>query len=278
MPELPEVETVCRALRTVLEGQSFIKIQCNRPDLRYPLPFDMEGQLKERLITCVRRRAKYVLIDFSHDLTLIWHLGMSGRVLIDRPFASHSKSGPHDHVIFLTSHKHKITFKDPRRFGFLLLNPTKQLENLNPFCSLGFEPLGDPSLMLSKFHASLMHRAIPIKSALLNQKIIAGLGNIYASEALFQARISPLRLTNTLSLEETEILLKEIQDVLTRAIAAGGATLRDHIQPDGNIGYFQHSFRVYNRENHLCEHCRITPLTKIIQNGRATYYCPKCQK
>lgn len=278
MPELPEVETVCRALRTVLEGQSFIKIQCNRPDLRYPLPFDMEGQLKARIITQVRRRAKYVLIDFNHDLTLIWHLGMSGRVLIDSPFASDLKSGLHDHVIFQTSHNHKITFKDPRRFGFLLLRPTEQIENITPFCSLGFEPLGDLTPMLPKFHASLMHRVISIKSALLNQKIIAGLGNIYASEALFQARISPLRLTNSLSLEETEILLKEIQDVLTRAIAAGGSTLRDHIQPDGNTGYFQHSFRVYNRENRLCECCQVTPLTKITQNGRATYYCTKCQK
>jgi formamidopyrimidine-DNA glycosylase len=278
LPELPEVETVCRALRPILEGQSFIKIQCNRPDLRYPLPFDMEGQLKERIITCVRRRAKYVLIDFNHDLTLIWHLGMSGRVLIDNPHTSDSKAGLHDHVIFLTCHKHKITFQDPRRFGFLLLKPTKQFENLSPFCSLGFEPLNDSSLMLSKFHASLMQRAVAIKSALLNQKIIAGLGNIYVSEALFQASISPLRLTDTLSLEETKILLKEIQDVLTRAIAAGGSTLRDHIQPDGNTGYFQHSFRVYNRENQLCEHCEVTPLTKITQNGRATYYCTKCQK
>jgi len=278
LPELPEVETVCRALRAVLEGQSFIKIHCNRPDLRYPLPLDMEGQLKERIITCVRRRAKYVLIDFNHDLTLIWHLGMSGRVLIDSTPASDAKPGVHDHVIFLTSHNHKITFKDPRRFGFLLLKPTKQFENLNPFCSLGFEPLCDTSLMLSKFHTLLMQRAISIKSALLNQNIIAGLGNIYASEALFQARISPLRLTNTLSLEDTKILLKEIQDVLTRAIPAGGSTLRDHVQPDGNTGYFQHSFRVYGRENQLCELCCVTAITKINQNGRATYYCTKCQK
>lgn len=230
------------------------------------------------MIKRVRRRAKYILIDFSHGLTLIGHFGMSGRVVIENPTHLHLKAGPHDHVIFTTSHQYKITFKDSRRFGFLLLQPTRKIQSLDPFCSLGFEPLIDFSLTISKFHDSLMKRAIPIKNALLDQKIIAGLGNIYASEALFQAKISPLRLTNTLSIKETEVLLKEIQDVLTRAIAAGGSTLRDHIQPDGKSGYFQHSFRVYNRENHLCSHCHVTLLTKIQQSGRATYCCPECQK
>jgi len=178
----------------------------------------------------------------------------------------------------MTSHQYKLTLRDPRRFGFLLLKPTHRLESLPPFCSLGFEPLGDHSLIASQFHAALKRRSIPIKSALLNQQIIAGLGNIYASEALWQARISPLRLTNTLSLEETRILLKEIDDVLTRAIAAGGSTLRDHMQPDGNIGYFQHSFKAYDRANQPCSHCKVTPLTKIIQSGRATYYCKQCQQ
>lgn len=151
-------------------------------------------------------------------------------------------------------------------------------ESLRPFCSLGFEPLGDHSLITSKFHAALSNRAVPIKSALLNQQIIAGLGNIYACEALWQAKISPLRLTNTLSLEETKTLLKEIADVLTRAIDAGGSTLRDHVQPNGNIGYFQHSFKVYNRADQPCSHCKATLLTKTIQSGRATYYCKQCQQ
>ena len=278
MPELPEVETVCRALRPVLEGHSLAKVQCNRPDLRYPLPTDMECELKGHTITSVKRRAKYILINFSHGLTLIGHLGMSGRVLIESPSLSYMKPGPHDHVIFMTSHHYKITLRDPRRFGFLLLKPTHHLENLHPFCSLGFEPLGDHSLITSKFHAALRNRAISIKGALLNQKIIAGLGNIYACEALWQAKISPLRLTNTLSLEETKILLKEIDDVLTRAIDAGGSTLRDHVQPNGNIGYFQHYFKAYNQANQACGHCKITLLTKIIQSGRATYYCKHCQR
>ena len=278
MPELPEVETVCRALRPILEGRSFAKIQCNRPDLRYPLPTDIEGELKGHIITRVRRRAKYILIDFSHGLTLIGHLGMSGRVLIEPPSLSYTKPGSHDHVVFMTSHQYKLTLRDPRRFGFLLLKPTHRLESLPPFCSLGFEPLGDHFLITSKLHAALSNRAVSIKSALLNQQIIAGLGNIYASEALWQAKISPLRLANTLSLEETKILLKEINDVLTRAIAAGGSTLRDHVQPNGDIGYFQHSFKAYNRANQPCGHCQSTLLTKIIQSGRATYYCKQCQQ
>ncbi|MCE3230304.1 MAG: mutM [Alphaproteobacteria bacterium] len=278
MPELPEVETVCRALRPVLEGRSLAKVQCNRPDLRYPLPTDMEGELKGHIITGIRRRAKYILIDFNHGLTLIGHLGMSGRVLIEPPSLFYMKPGPHDHVIFMTSHQYKITLRDPRRFGFLLLKPTHHLENLHPFCSLGFEPLGDHSLVASRFQAVLKTRAVSIKSALLNQAIIAGLGNIYACEALWQAKISPLRLTNTLTLEETKVLLKEIDDVLTRAIDAGGSTLRDHVQPNGNTGYFQHSLKAYNRANQPCVRCKVTLLTKIIQSSRATYYCRECQQ
>jgi formamidopyrimidine-DNA glycosylase len=238
----------------------------------------MEGALKEHLITGVRRRAKYILIDFSHGVTLIGHLGMSGRVLIEAPALVPIKPGLHDHVVFMTSHHYKITLRDPRRFGFLLLEPTRHLENLHPFCSLGFEPLGDHSKIASKFHAALGNRVVSLKSALLNQKIIAGLGNIYVCEALWQARISPLRLSNTLSLEETKILLREITDVLTRAIDAGGSTLRDHIQPNGNTGYFQHSFKAYNCANQPCGHCTVTLLTKIVQNGRATYYCEQCQQ
>ena len=178
----------------------------------------------------------------------------------------------------MTSHNYKITFRDPRRFGFLLLNPTNQINSLNPFNILGPEPLGEPPLTAAVFHAGLKHRAIPIKNALLDQRIIAGLGNIYASEALWQARLSPLSLANTLSLRETGILLTEIQNVLRCAIAAGGSTLRDHFQPDGTIGYFQNSFKVYNRENLLCSYCKSTPITKFVQSGRSTYYCEKCQQ
>jgi formamidopyrimidine-DNA glycosylase len=278
MPELPEVETVCQSLRATLEGRSFHKIRYNREDLRYPLPFNLEGKLVQRPILSVTRRAKYILIHFSHDQTLIWHLGMSGRVIIEDIDGPFSEAGIHDHVIFTTSQGHKITYRDPRRFGFLLLTPTKDLEKLSPFVSLGPEPFSDHRLNASAFHHCLQRHALSIKSALLNQKIIAGLGNIYACEALWQAKISPLRLANQLNLAEVNILLREIQDVLKRAIAAGGSTLRDHKRPNGESGYFQHSFKAYNREGVLCEHCSSSLIVKIIQNGRSTYYCKECQQ
>lgn len=278
MPELPEVETVCQSLRTALEGHSFQKIQCNRADLRFPLPFNLEGKLIQRPILSVARRAKYILVHFNHGLTLIWHLGMSGRVIIENLEAPFLKPGTHDHVIFTTSHDHKITYRDPRRFGFLLLAPTNNLEKLSPFGTLGPEPFDDPMLNAVSFHDCLKRHSISIKSALLNQKIIAGLGNIYACEALWQAKISPLRLTNSLTLAETDTLLREIQDVLRRAIIAGGSTLRDHIRPNGDIGYFQHFFKAYDREGFICEQCLSTPIVKVTQNGRSTYYCKGCQQ
>lgn len=160
----------------------------------------------------------------------------------------------------------------------MLLYPTNQIKNINPFNLLGPEPLGETPLIASVFHAALKRRAIPVKNTLLDQKIIAGLGNIYASEALWQARLSPRRPANTLSLKETEILLTEIQNVLKRAISAGGSTLRDYAQPNGDTGYFQYSFKVYDREHLICNSCQLTPITRILQSGRATYYCEKCQQ
>ncbi len=278
MPELPEVETICQALKPVLEGCSFQKIQLNRPNLRYPFPVNFENKLAHYPINLVRRRAKYLLVDFSHGLTLVWHLGMSGRVIIESIDKPSSKLSPHDHVIFRTSHNHKITYRDPRRFGFLRLSPTSQLAETSPFNTLGPEALNDPQLNAHVFYDRLRCHNVSLKSVLLDQKIIAGVGNIYASEALWQARLSPLRLTKTLTFVEAERLLKELQNVLRRAIAAGGSTLRDHILPNGEIGYFQHEFKVYNRENVLCTYCQSTPLCKIIQNGRATYYCKTCQQ
>ena len=203
---------------------------------------------------------------------------MSGRVINEKPKAPNLKTKLHDHVIFVTSEGYKITFRDPRRFGFMLLYPTKELESLRPFSLLAPEPLGEAALTASAFYAQLKHRSLTIKNALLNQKIIVGLGNIYASEALWQARISPLRAANTLSLKEAKILLREIQHVLKRAIKSGGSTLKDYAQPNGKIGYFQHSFNVYGRERLICGCCRLRPITKIFQGGRATYYCKNCQQ
>ena len=277
MPELPEVETVCRALKPILEGHSFVRIQTNRADLRYPLPLNLENQLAGHLIVEVKRRAKYLLLDFAHGLTLIWHLGMSGRVIFSNLEGPTRKQGPHDHVIFTTC-RQQITYCDPRRFGFLRIVPTDLLSTINPFSALGPEPVDNPNFNNQMFFSALKNRNISLKSALLDQKLIAGIGNIYASEALWQAKLSPLRITNTLSLEEALLLLKEVQDVLRRAIQAGGSTLRDHKQPNGEIGYFQHSFKAYNRENKPCGHGCCTLLTKIMQNGRATYYCKTCQQ
>jgi len=277
MPELPEVETVCQALKPVLEGQTLQKIQLNRPNLRYPFPDNLESNLIHQPISTVKRRAKYLLVEFRHGLTLIWHLGMSGRVIIEHLDSLFLKPGPHDHVIFMTSNNHKITYRDPRRFGFLLLTASHQLLSLSPFKTLGPEPLDDPKLNSSVFHERLKCRAIPLKTALLDQRIIAGVGNIYASEALWQAKLSPLRLANTLDPTEAGILLYELQDVLRRAIAAGGSTLRDHARPNGDIGYFQHFFKVYDREHQRCDHCGLSTIIKISQSGRSTYYCRQCQ-
>jgi formamidopyrimidine-DNA glycosylase len=181
MPELPEVETVCQALKPVLEGQSFVSIQLNRSNLRYPLPSNIQKVLASCPIINVRRRAKYLLIDFKHSLTLIWHLGMSGRVIIENVHAPFLKSSPHDHVIFMTSHHYKITYRDPRRFGFLLVSPTQDLEALRPFNTLGPEPLENSNLNASKFHSRIKSKSASIKSALLDQKVIAGIGNIYVA-------------------------------------------------------------------------------------------------
>jgi formamidopyrimidine-DNA glycosylase len=277
MPELPEVETVCQALKPVLEGQSILKVQLNRLNLRYPFPPNLSEELTKSNVSEVKRRAKYLLINFEHGLTLIWHLGMSGNVVIERPDKPFLVSGPHDHVIMTTSKNYRITYRDPRRFGFLTTHPTKQIQDIRPFNSLGPEPLNNPLLTSVLFYNELSRRSIPIKNALLDQKLIAGVGNIYASEALWRAKISPLRLANSLTIDEAEILLREIRNVLIEAIAAGGSTLRDHKQPNGKIGYFQHAFNVYHRAEKLCGHCHITPVRKIVQSGRATYYCPVCQ-
>lgn len=277
MPELPEVEVVCRALRPVLEGTTFVKVQLNRPDLRYPLPLNLENKLANHSIQAVSRRAKYLLIDFAHGLTLVWHLGMSGRIIIEDLNNSTLEPSLHDHVIITTSNNHKLTYRDPRRFGFLLLVYTNQLSSLAPFDILGPDALNDPQLNAQIFHDRLKRHKTLIKNALLNQKIIAGIGNIYASEALWQAKLSPLRLASTLTLIEATRLLQELQDVLKRAIAAGGSTLKDHVRPNGDVGYFQHSFRAYGRENQPCIHCQSTSIAKIILSRRATYYCKECQ-
>jgi formamidopyrimidine-DNA glycosylase len=278
MPELPEVETICRALKPILEGQTFQNIHMNRTDLRYPLPFHLTETLCHQPITTVSRRAKYLLIDFAHGWTLIWHLGMSGRIIVEDLTTPCREPHRHDHVIFYTSHHYRLTYHDPRRFGFLLMSPTSQVTELSPFDQLGPEPLTPLDILLPLLQKRLRHRLLAIKTALLDQQVIAGIGNIYASEALWQARISPLRPAHSLSTVEVKRLLQALQDILQRAIAAGGSTLHDHRHPNGEIGYFQYQLKAYGRDGASCLHCHRMALSKIIQNGRATYYCPQCQQ
>lgn len=283
MPELPEVETVRRGLTPVLEGARIARAQVNRPDLRWPLPDQMAERLTGRQILRLRRRSKYLLADLDDAQTWLVHLGMSGRMLVSGDALGqfhhkHPAPAKHDHVIIETQAGARVTFNDPRRFGAMDLYPTAT-ENRHPLIAkLGPEPLGnhfDSAYLI----AALKGRKMPIKSALLDQRIVSGLGNIYVCESLYQARIHPARAAGRIAAPRIERLVPIIRDVLQQAIAAGGSSLRDFRQADGELGYFQHSFQVYDREGAHCP----TPgcdahIARITQSGRSTFYCPNCQR
>ncbi len=287
MPELPEVETVRRGLMPVLEGARILKADIRRPDLRWPFPENMGARLTGARVNRLRRRSKYILADLDTGETLLIHLGMSGRMLIDQ------KSGPtgidaffhtlptpakHDHVVLDVDSGARITFNDARRFGAMDLLDTQQ-EGTHPLLAkIGPEPLSN-AFDGPYLHASLKTRKTPIKSALLDQRIVAGLGNIYVCETLFRAGISPKTQAGQLTKHAAEGLVPIIRDVLTEAIAAGGSSLKDHRQTNGELGYFQHSFQVYGREGAPCTSpgCDATIL-RISQSGRSSFYCPSCQR
>jgi len=282
MPELPEVETVCRGLAPVLEGQRFAHVAVRRKDLRIPFPPQLGATLAGRTVARIRRRAKYILMDLDRDETLIVHLGMSGRMVIDN---SKAPPGLHDHVIFTTDAGVEVRFNDPRRFGLMTLAPTAGLADHTLFRHLGPDPLaGDfTAEMLS---AALKGRKTSIKAALLDQRIVVGVGNIYACESLYRAGISPLRKAGTVAGERARKLVPAIQHVLQEAIAAGGSSLRDHVQVSGELGYFQHAWNVYGRAGESCA-CSADRgpaarsgglIKRIVQGGRSTFYCAKCQK
>ena len=283
MPELPEVETVLRGLAPVIEGQKITTAAVNRPDLRWPFPENMAERLKGQSILQLRRRSKYILADLSSKETLLIHLGMSGRILISgdplgRYFHQNRAREKHDHVVLDFSNKTRITFNDPRRFGTMDLFDTAS-ESSNKFLAhLGPEPLGnqfDPK----KFVKNIKKRRSPIKSVLLDQRIIAGLGNIYVCETLFRAGISPKKTVDKISLSRLKTLIPHLKDVLNEAIAAGGSTLRDFKHTNGEIGYFQHRFDVYGREGEPCSrHSCPGRVKRLVQSGRSSFYCPKCQK
>lgn len=283
MPELPEVETVRRGLLPVMEGAVITAAAVNRPDLRWPFPPGMAKRLTGARVTGLRRRSKYILADLSTSETLLIHLGMSGRMLISGAqlgsfHHAHPAPAKHDHVVLDMDNGARVTFNDARRFGAMDLMPTASAEAHPLLSGLGPEPLGND------FHeghlaARLKGRATPIKSALLDQHLVAGLGNIYVCEVLFRAGIHPARLARDVTSLEVSRLVPIIREVLSEAIEAGGSSLKDYRQADGELGYFQHSFKVYDRAGDACT----SPgcggqVTRIVQSGRSSFFCPICQR
>ncbi|MEP4035007.1 bifunctional DNA-formamidopyrimidine glycosylase/DNA-(apurinic or apyrimidinic site) lyase [Pseudophaeobacter sp.] len=283
MPELPEVETVMRGLQPSMEGAVIAQAQVNRPDLRWPFPERMAERLTGARVTALRRRSKYILAELDRGETLLVHLGMSGRMTVSGdPLGQfvheHPKAEKHDHVVFDMENGARVTFNDPRRFGAMDLIETAGLAEHKLLKVLGPEPLGND------FHedhliAAFKGKNSPVKSALLDQGIIAGLGNIYVCEALFRAGISPKRKAGQLAAARVASLVPIIRKVLEDAIKAGGSSLKDFRQANGELGYFQHSFDVYGREAEPCrrEGCSGT-IARITQSGRSSFYCGKCQR
>ena len=269
MPELPEVETTVRGLRPVLEGQRIDRIQLRRGDLRRPFPVDLGQRLTCATVTGLSRRAKYGLIDTDRGDTMIFHLGMSGRWRVDP-----AELLPHDHLIIETA-KHRLALNDPRRFGSVDLVATEALAGFAPFQALGPEPLG-PDLTVAHLRKALAGRTASIKLMLLDQRIVAGLGNIYVCEALFAARISPRRAGGAVSRVALARLVPAIRAVLNAAIEAGGSSLRDYARPDGELGYFSKQFAVYGREGQPCGCGGM--VARYSEGGRSTFWCPACQR
>lgn len=287
MPELPEVETVRGGLAPVLEGRRLARVEARRPDLRFPLPPNFVQVLTGATVERLERRAKYLLARLDREDTLVMHLGMSGRFEIarpdgeERPGQFHYAPDPdpkHAHIVFETDAGTRVTYYDPRRFGYMALVNTATLD-LHPwFAGLGPEPLSD-DFDSGRLSAAFAGRKQGPKTLLLDQRIVAGLGNIYVCEALNRARISPFRAAGSISRPRLERLVAAIKAVLTEAIAAGGSTLRDYAQTDGALGYFQHSFRTYDREGQPCRNdgCGGV-IARRVQAGRSTFYCPVCQR
>ncbi|MEM8788655.1 MAG: bifunctional DNA-formamidopyrimidine glycosylase/DNA-(apurinic or apyrimidinic site) lyase [Pseudomonadota bacterium] len=283
MPELPEVETVRRGLEPVLQGRRIARADIRRPDLRWPFPENLGSRLSGVRVLALRRRSKYILADLDTDETLIVHLGMSGRMLIDGATTAamyHDRAAlePHDHVVLDIEGGARVRFNDARRFGMMDLAGTPSAEAHRLLAGLGPEPLGN-GFSADHLAAALRGRRTPIKAALLDQRIVAGLGNIYVCESLWHARIHPARSAGRIARARVETLVTAIRQVLTRAIAAGGSSLRDYRQADGELGYFQHDFNVYDRENQPC-HRPGCPgvIRRFVQSGRSSYSCNTCQR
>jgi formamidopyrimidine-DNA glycosylase len=281
MPELPEVETVRRGLQPTLEGARLVHVLARRPDLRFPLPQDFAHRLTGAVILALRRRAKYLRAELDSGETLVMHLGMTGRFEIEQGQAV-SAAGPfhfaapvggkHAHVVFETDGGRRVIYSDARRFGFMDLIPTDALDAHAWFKGMGPEPLG-PDFTAAGLKTAMAGRTQAIKLLLLDQKIVAGLGNIYVCEALHRAGISPFAPGGAVGLAQLEKLVRAVRQVLEAAIAAGGSTLRDYVAADGSLGYFQHSFRCYGREDQPC----LGPDCAGVIARKVTFYCPVCQ-
>ena len=279
MPELPEVETVCRGLAPRLTGRRLVRVVVRRAGLRLPFPKGMAGLLTGRVVTEIRRRAKYILIHLDDGGVVIAHLGMSGRMVISE--APASVPGKHDHVVLETDDGAVVTFNDARRFGLMVMTDAGALASHPLLTGLGPEPL-EPDFTPAVLSMALLGRRTSIKAALLDQSVVAGLGNIYVSEALFRAGISPLREACTVAGAGAAALVPAIRAVLTAAIAAGGSTLRDYVQSSGELGYFQHEFAVYGRTGEACPGCtcdiaRTGGIVRLTQANRSTFWCPRRQ-
>ena len=292
MPELPEVETVRRGLQPAMEGAKIVKAETRRKDLRFPFQKDFTARLNGQVVTGLGRRAKYLMADLGSGDVLLMHLGMSGSFRVEKKDAAKTpgefhypkgKDSVHDHVLFRMSSGADIVFNDPRRFGYMKIIARNELDDEPLLKGLGPEPLGN------EFDAAMLARACAgksttLKAALLDQRVVAGLGNIYVCEALYRAHLSPKREASTLAnrkgepTERAVHLVDAIHDVLNQAIKAGGSSLRDHRQTTGELGYFQHSFQVYDREGEKCGKDGSGVIRRFTQNGRSTFWCPKCQK
>jgi len=297
MPELPEVETVRRGLEPALLGRRVKAVRLNRPDLRFPFPADLADTVSGKRILALRRRAKYILIELDSGHTLLAHLGMTGRFTVWLPKeaarnlgefyyqdqAGYSGDGPHDHLVIDLDNDARVVYTDPRRFGFVDLIEPGGVEGNRFLANLGVEPLGN-ELHAEFLATALAGRRTPLKAALLDQRIIAGLGNIYVCEALYRSRLSPKRSSATIVRKRgqsplVEALVHSVRTILSEAIEAGGSTLRDYARTDGSSGDFQQRFDVYDREGEACRTngCN-SKIMRLIQSGRSSFYCPTCQR
>ncbi len=276
MPELPEVETVRRGLIPVMEGKQIICADVNRPGLRWPFPNGMAERLTGKVIERLRRRSKYILADLDSGETLLIHLGMSGRMMIST--GAHPDTQKHDHVVFHMQNDARVVFNDTRRFGAMDMAPTATIADHKLLASLGPEPMGnefDEPYLVERFKG----KNSPVKNVLLDQRIIAGLGNIYVCEVLLRAGVSPTKKAGQMSAAKVRSLVPIIRDVLGEAIESGGSSLKDYRQTDGELGYFQHSFRAYGREGEPCVTTGCNgKIQRIVQAGRSTFYCAQCQR